>query len=148
MIKISIPESLFIKQKVFYTGNAAENMIIEGKQSVVVFFESKDSEQIPIAESEQLFKILTACKLSKDEVLLINTAFNHSVLSALRAVYPVKVVLLFGDISVSNNMKLQNYVTVTLDGISLLKSEALPVLVSSVDKKKKLWIELQKIFGL
>ena len=148
MIKITQPETLLSKQKVFSINNLVENKLVGGKQSVVVFFENKGIEPLPAAEKEQLFKILTACKLKEEDVLLINTEFNKTSLSVLRASYPVKVAIAFGDIAFSKNIQPKNYHALFVDNIRLLKSEALPLLMSKPDKKKLLWAELQKIFEL
>lgn len=148
MIKITQPESLFNTKKVFNINNAVKSKFIEGKQTVAVFFENKSVEQLPAAEKEQLFKILTACKLKEEDVLLVNTAFEKETLSGLRTAYSLKAAIVFGDAAISKNMQLKNYHALLIDNISLLKSEALQILMVKPDKKKLLWAELQKIFEL
>lgn len=115
-------------------------------KTVVVFFEDKNNEQLPATENEQLFKILTACKLKEEDVLLLNTAFQKHTLATLRTVYALKAVIVFGDVAISKNMQLKAYQALFVDNIRLLKSEALQVLMIKPDKKMLLWKELQKIF--
>ena len=148
MIKITQPAVLFNRQKIFAVSNAVENKLVTENKTVVVFFENKITEQLPPAEKEQLFKILTACKLKEEEVLLQNTAFQKETLSGLRMVYPIKAAIVFGDAVISKNIQLKNYQSLFMDNIRLLKSETLQVLMVKPDKKKLLWAELQKIFEL
>ncbi len=153
MLKLSNPALLWAKQKLVKTGTGVQNKSqtgIEVKQGkeVVIVYRFTNGDFLAGEERTQLLKILGACKLKEDDVVLINEVQVQNVsLSWLRSNFPLKTLLLFGDIEISKNFQLKKYFTYNLDGLQIVKSEPIAKLLTSGADKKALWEELKKIFG-
>lgn len=153
MLKLSNPALLWAKQKLVKTGTGVQNKSqtgIEVKQGkeVVIVYRFTNGDFLAGEERTQLLKILGACKLKEDDVVLINAVQVQNVsLSWLRSNFPLKTLLLFGDIEISKNFQLKKYFTYNIDGLQIVKSEPIAKLLTSAADKKALWEELKKIFG-
>ncbi len=153
MLELSHPELLLKRDKVMIT-NAIGSTIqmgvqLKGLKGVMIVFHSPKSEFLEGEERSQLMKIVSACKLAEDDVMLINTAFAKNVsFSWLKNNLGAKAILVFGEIPLSNNLNLRKYEAYTIDGVRMVKSEGLTKLLGSQPDKKALWDQLRKIFGI
>ncbi len=142
MIKLEKPQILFEKSKI-YRNNAASGAInSNGKKEVLVLVEG-GPEQIKAEEKEQLLKILGACKLKEEDVLM-QGIYDAQV----RKAAGVTKVIVFGEVHFSGNMQLPKVRLVNVDGLSVIKTEALSKISKSDAAKKALWLELKKMFGI
>ena len=154
MIELNRPELVFDKQKVYSTGSDVENKTMTGVEvksgkEVVILFSQAPGETLQGEERSQLLKIITACKLKEEDIVLVNTAFAPNVsLSWLRKNFPVKTVMVFGDMALSKNLVLKKYFAYSIDGLKLVRSEPLARLLKSDADKKALWGELKKVFEI
>jgi len=154
MLQITQPATIFNKQKIYSTGNGVENKTMTGVEvkagkEVVILFSQPTSETLKGEERTQLIKIITACKLKEEDIVLVNTAFAKTAsLSWLRGNFPVKTVIVFGEIAVSKNLQLKKHVAYNIDGIKMVKSEPLTKLLTSGADKKALWEELRVVFEI
>lgn len=154
MLQIRRPATIFDKQKVYSTGNGVENKTMTGVEvktgkEVVILFSQPATEILKGEERTQLIKIITACKLKEEDIVLVNTAFaKTALLSWLRKNFPVKTLIVFGEIAVSKNLSLKKHIAYNIDGIKMVKTEPLTKLLTSGADKKALWEELRVIFGI
>ncbi|HLP51310.1 MAG TPA: hypothetical protein VK154_10530 [Chitinophagales bacterium] len=154
MLQLTSPSLIFNKKKLFKTAVAVENsktVGIEGKDAAetVLLFTSEAGELLKGEERTQLMKIVSACKLKEDDVVLVNASFAKNLsLAWLRKSFPVKTLIVFGDMEISKNLKLRKHYAYTIDGVQMLKSEPLQKLFKSDADKKALWMELKKVFGV
>lgn len=154
MLEISNPVQLFAKQKVVNTNSNVENQLLTGIEvkigkEIVVVYRFDGGEFLAGEERTQLLKILDACKLKEEDVVLINTAKVKSFsLAWLRSNFPVQTLLVFGEIEISKNFQLKKHFTCSIDGLKIVKGEALTKLIKSPNDKKALWEELRKVFGI
>jgi hypothetical protein len=154
MLQITRPDLIFEKQKLFRTQRDVENkdkrgiQIKDGKE-VIVLYSSPDNEALAGEERTQLFKIVNACKLKEEDVVLVNAAFakNFSI-NWLKSNFWLKTVIVFGDIALSKNLVIRKHVAYNIDGVNIVKSESLTKLLTSAADKKALWEELRKVFGV
>jgi hypothetical protein len=154
MLELSNPALLWAKQKLVKTSTGVQNKSITGievKQGkeVVVVYRFTAGEFLAGEERTQLLKILGACKLKEEDVVLINVAQVQNVsLSWLRSNFPIKTLLVFGDIEISKNFQLKKYFTYNIDGLQIVKGEPIAKLLTSGADKKALWEELKRVFGV
>ncbi len=154
MLQITRPDLLFAKQKVFNITTGVENpkpIGIQGKKGseTVILYSFTSREILGGEERTQLFKILTACKLTESEVTLVNLAFApQASVSWLRSQFPVKTLIIFGDLPVGRNLRVSKNHTFNIDGINVIRSESLTTLLTSAADKKALWEELKIVFGV
>ena len=154
MLEISNPVQLFSKQKLIKTNSHVENKptagieVKKGKE-VVILYRFDGGEFLAGEERAQLLKIMGACKLKEEDVVLVNTAVAKSItLTALRERFALKTLLVFGEIAVSQNFELKKYHTYQLDGLQIVKSEPIAKLIKSPADKKALWEELKGVFKI
>ena len=154
MIQISRPALVFDKQKIYRTQSDVEKKAlqgIEGKDGnkIMVLFSSATSETLQGEERTQLLKILTACKLKEDDVILVNAAVTkNSSLKWLRKNFQLHTLIVFGEIEISKNLALKKYHTYHIDGLQIIKSEPIAKLIKSAPDKKALWEELKGVFKI
>jgi hypothetical protein len=153
MLQIVHPAQFFGNQKVMkisgVAGKTCPGLEGAGLKGVMVVFSSENAEFLNGEEREQLMKIIGACKLKEEDVMLVNTAFGKNVnFSWLKNKFNAKVMILFGDVALSNNLLVKKHRAYTIDGVRLVKSEDLSKLLKSQPDKKALWDELRKIFGI
>ncbi|MFN8286183.1 MAG: hypothetical protein U0V74_05490 [Chitinophagales bacterium] len=142
MIKLEKPHILFEKSKIYRNSPTSTGNTVNGKKTVLVLVEG-GAEAIAAADKEQLLKILAACKLKEDHVLIQGTYD-----AALRKASAVNNVIIFGEVPFSANMQLPKMKMVKIDGLAVIKAEALSKISKSDAGKKALWMELKKMFGL
>jgi len=127
-----------------------------GKNKKAVCFLSyyPEAEYIPDPELAFLKRIMGACKLTLDDIALVNTARTTLVLEELRQQLRPDIVFLWGGIppGIPEFSGMLDLTEKTIGGIRIL-----PVLQTGAmsreneegkELKKKLWVELKKIFGL
>src|ERR1043165_2100827 len=154
MLQISRPDLLFSKQKLFNTGTGVENVKGTGIQAqngkeVVALYSFAAKAHLEGEERTQLFKILTACKLKEEDVVLGNLAFaSQASVNWLRQQFPVKTLIIFGDLPVGRNLQVAKCHTFIIDGVNIVRSEPLSKLLTSAADKKSLWDELKVVFGV
>ena len=152
MLQLSNPSQLFNQQKIFSLNADVEKIFhkgIELKQGkeIIILYRFDADEFIKGDERVQLLKILSACKLKEEDVVVINTAVAENIsLSWLRNNFPVNTLIVFGEIKLTNNLQFKKHIAYNIDGIQIVYSEPITKLLSSANDKKALWIELKKIF--
>lgn len=155
MLQLTTPSLVFNNKKVYKTAVNAENTEkstgVQGNDAkeVVILFTSDANELLTGEERAQLLKIVNACKLKEEDVILVNAAFAKDVsLTWLRKSFAVKTLIIFGEMEISRNLKLRKHYAYNIDGLQIVKSETLQKLFKSDADKKGLWMELKKMFGV
>ncbi len=153
MLQLTHPERLFFNQKVMKINAIVEKntagVELKGLKGVVVVFSSPKAEFLQGAEREQLMKIINACKLKEEDVLLVNTAFaKNADFNWLKNTCNARVIIVFGDIKLSANLQLRKHFAYSIDNLHIVKSDEFNALFSSPPAKKALWDELRHIFGI
>lgn len=118
-------------------GNQLLNKAPKPTSEFLILFDNSNEETMKASESEFLQKILSAVKIDLNAVDLINVNIVEPELSLYKKVisftsqYPLEVT--------------DKYKLVSNDQMILL-ADGLTTIASSVDLKKKLWVELQGMF--
>lgn len=112
----------------------------------------KDAQALHINEQDLTFlaNILQACKLSINEVAIINTQQQSPSYQDLQTQFNSKVLLLFGikqdDIGLPINFP--NYQIQSFNQQSYLVGPALSIIAAQKDEKMQLWTSLKKLFNV
>lgn len=152
MIHLQMPELLFAKNKLYKiaTNNTAavpEAVAANSNAHTVAVYESKG--ELSPAESEQLQKLLAACKLNASDVVLLNADSLTLNLGSLQGIMPrLQKVLLFGKVEGFTNFVPDKNRCYDLNGLKLLNAAPLSVLLTNANEKKQLWPELKEMFGV
>lgn len=154
---LSNPSLLYKKQALYvidghsvFDVNQPGVRLKRGKE-IVLLYHSPGLTEPPTEEWQQLIKILGACKLTEDDVVCINTATVSGLSwSSISKALPVNLVIMFGDLTryLSANIQVRKHFTYNLNGIQLVKTEPLSVLLKSQADKGNLWTCLRGIFKL
>lgn len=118
----------------------------QNNKNVTILYEHE--HDLPTTEKELLLKILSAVKLSLNDIALINTSHNSSEQHyELFSQFKTNKLVAFGTdkhplISEEN----EQYQIIVKDGVTILKSHNLKEISADVEKKKSLWTELKKMF--
>ncbi len=154
MLELTNPVLLFNKQKLVNLKSPVGNSLIAGIEAnkgkeIVILYRYEGSEFLTADDKNQLLKILSACKLKEEDVVLINTAVEkNSSLRWLRKNFRLRTLIVFGDIEISPNLTLKKYFTYRIDGLQIIKSEPIAKLIKSAPDKKALWEELKGLFKI
>ena len=154
MSQLTSPQMLFAKQKLFSIATEAQNNATKGivgnnQSKVAALFCYPKTEILEGEERIQLVNILAACKLSEAEVVFVNTAFiPQFALSNLRSLFPLQIIIQFGNFAISNNLNLSRHKSYTVDNIQFIKTESLETLIKDKKLKGQFWAELRKIFSI
>lgn len=155
MLELTSPGLIFARKTVIKTPTGLENAPnaagIQGNDAAqtVILFNNEADELLKGDERTQLMKIVAACKLKEENVLLVNAAYAKGVsVDWLRKKYPVSKLIVFGDFEISRNLKLKKHWAYTIDGLQIVKTEPINRLFKSDADKKALWMELKKMYGV
>ncbi len=149
MLEINHPVLLFQNQKIFVKKrqNLPKNEWLKGADVVVIFFE-KNNEWKQDWE-EMLNKLVAACGFKPENMLRINVASERFVLSEIQKEINTKLMLLFGDFSITNNMsEIPRNFPFCLSGSVIIRTVDLSGIVTDKIQKSKLWGALQSGLNL
>lgn len=140
----SIPEKI-------KSGTGSINYLGNNKKHVIILVSYSDTVYLPDEQLNFLTSILTACKLSLDDIAIINIHRTGPVsFKELFKAVPAKSVLFFnvipGAISLPINFPL--FQVQSFDGINYLTAPALDKIEKDKTLKMDLWTSLKKIFKL
>jgi hypothetical protein len=108
------------------------------------------ASDIPGSDMKFLTGILTACKLSLDDVLVLNVHGKDVNYKSLTSSYRSKYIILFGveASAISLPMIFPSFQPQLFSGTTYLTGPALHEMESDPLLKSKLWVTLKKIFNL
>lgn len=126
---------------------------IEGanKQKTIVVVNDKSQGLIKETNKAFLEKILSAAKLSLNDIAICNNSINGITVEAVSKQTPVEKVILFGPGAFEVGIKdaqIPKYELKTNKGISFLCCDNLEIIQADQNKKKALWLGLQRMFQL
>ena len=113
--------------------------------SVIVLVNDRNSEALDKEQEELLLKILKAVGVSKENMLLVNTAFTKIDNTFLQSLNATKILQFYPDYDLAESPT-PLYSTVIDNGKIRLISDPLNDLIYDLNKKKMLWNALQKMF--
>jgi hypothetical protein len=126
----------------------------ENSRSICFLANNPEEDFLPSEQYEFLKKMLAVCKLSLNDIALLNIAHISFDLAELRVQLHPRILFLWGITPVSVGLKsgLPDFSISAIDGMSVI-----PVLspdtmsgnrLESTDFKQRLWICLKKLFNL
>ncbi|TRX49477.1 hypothetical protein FNH22_27050 [Fulvivirga sp. M361] len=113
--------------------------------SVIVLVNDRNNEALNKEQEELLLKILKAVGISKENMLLVNTAFTKVDNIILQSLSATKILQFYPDYDLAESPTAL-YSTVIDNGKTRLISDPLNDLIYDLSKKKMLWNALQKMF--
>lgn len=131
--------------------NDGINFLGNNKKQVVVIVNYADAVHLPDAQLNFLTSILTACKLSLDDIAIVNIGHTEEI--NFRTIFkevPAQSALLFGVSTESLLLPLNfpNFQVQFFDNINYLTSPTLDLIESDKSLKTQLWTSLKKLFKL
>ena len=131
--------------------NEGISFLGNNNKQVVVLVNYADTVHLPDAQLNFLTSILTACKLSLDDIAIVNTGHTEAI--SFRTLFkevPAQSVLLFGVATESLLLPLNfpNFQVQFFDNIYYLTSPSLDLIESDKSLKTQLWNSLKKLFKL
>ncbi len=120
------------------------------KKGVLILVKYEDVLYLPEKEFAFLTNILSACKLSMDDIGILNIQINAIAdFQSLIKKLPCNIILMFGISSteIGVPMLIPNYQVQTYNEHTFLSALTLATLEQDVAEKKKLWTSLQKLFN-
>ena len=150
MLELSLPDTLFNKQKVFSLNNGVLSPNIEENKRKAVIVYDLPAEVLPQPIKEMLEKLIQACQFKPEETIYLNARFaGDTSLGQLQSTYSPAMVLLFGEPNISRNLpKLKKNFAYELNGVKVLNAENLDMLVKNDAAKKTLWGALKKMLSV
>lgn len=127
------------------------NYLGNNKKHVVILVNYPNAVYLPDAQLNFLTNILTACKLSLDDIAIINMQQMGAVgFKELFKAVPAKSVLLFNVIpeAIALPINFPLFQVQSFDGISYLTAPALTEIEKDKSLKTELWTSLKKLFKL
>jgi hypothetical protein len=120
------------------------------KKQIAVIVDYSDAAFIPDEQLLFLTNILTACKLSLDDIAIINFNKANCSYKQLQDICKAKTVLLFGlnAENISLPLKFPNFQVQLFDGVNYLSSPSLEIIEKEKPQKSQLWSALKKLFQL
>jgi hypothetical protein len=138
-----VPAELAIQSSLRYLGKNARNIAILVNIPDVVY--------LPEKELDFLVGIMSACKLSMNDIAIINLASNERLdYGSIKKQLPYDKIFLFDVATSSLQIPLQvpHYQIQKYDQVVFLLAPSLAELENNREEKKKLWMSLKKIFDL
>jgi hypothetical protein len=121
------------------------------KKQIIVLVNYADAMYLPDTQLNFLTSILTACKLSLDDIAIVNTGKTGPVnFKSLLKKIPAQSVLLF-DVStesLSLPLNFPNFQVQFFDNVNYLTSPGLELIEKDKVLKTQLWTSLKKLFKL
>jgi hypothetical protein len=147
------PGTIEIRNKSEELNSKKESIAFLGnnKKQVVVIVNYADSMHLPDTQLNFLTSILTACKLSLDDIAIVNMSNIDSInFKNLFKQIPAQSVLLFDVATESLSLPLNfpNFQVQFFDNINYLTSPSLDIIEKDKALKTQLWNSLKKLFKL
>jgi hypothetical protein len=145
LLKSLYPETLVGTMEPFWGGNG---------RFISFLCYYPDQDFLPEEQFIFLHKMLSACKLSMDDIVLINTGRLSFTFDELRKQCQPVIIFLWGirPDSLGLNTDLPDFTISTIDGISVVQIPSPDVMIgtdnSGHDLKQQLWACLKKLFNL
>lgn len=147
-MQINSPQTLFQKQKI-YRIKKEQSLTVQDRPIKVIVLYENESAELPVSLADMLNKLILACKFNKEEALYINNKINPVSLAILYSTYQPEVILIFGEMKLSNNLAgLKKNYPYEINGVKILRTETLESLEKIKAEKSALWESLQQMFGL
>ncbi|HRX93556.1 MAG TPA: hypothetical protein P5158_05535 [Chitinophagaceae bacterium] len=120
------------------------------QKNTVVIVSYPDKTSLPEDEKKFLTDILSACKLSMDDVAIINTEENAPDYKMLVDQYKCRNILLFGisPLSIGLPFDFPEFQVQPFQNINYLSSPPLHEMENDKIVKSKLWVCLKRIFSI
>ena len=121
------------------------------KRGIILVVNNKEAAYLPGDQLDFLMEILSACKLSMEDVALINIANRPSFhYHEITGNMNVKTVFIFGNMlgEIGLPFKIPDFQVQLFKNQKYLFSPALDVVESDAQLKKKLWEALKNIFSI
>ena len=132
-------------------GERSINYLGNNNKQVVILVNYTDTVYIPDEQLNFLTSVLTACKLSLDDVAILNTNQIGSIpFKELYKTVPAKSVLLFDIMTeaISLPINFPLFQVQSFDGINYLTAPPLDKIEKDKSFKMDLWTSLKKLFKL
>lgn len=143
MISVSEPRLLFERNQLYHIGKPTVPAIAE----VIVIYPGLST--ISTDEQTQLQKILSACKITKEQAAMYGAEVQRISLAELASRYNCKRVLIFGDVELGVNINLPKGKTTICGDWMLLKTDSLQkMLTAKPQEKQQLWEQLKMLFSI
>ncbi len=145
LIKYLYPETL-VGETAFFLG--------KNLKRISFLVHCPEFDFLPEDQIVFLFKMLSACRLSLDDIAVINNARMPLTLHDLRQRWQPATIFLWGvrPDSLSLDIDLPDFAISTVDGISVIKVPTPDILIGNdaagQDLKQRLWTCLKKLFTL
>lgn len=144
--------SLYANEDIYFIPSHSEKTYIPlGKNFKHCVIIVNDSYNTFIEETNLTFleNILKAIQYSLDDITLINFHHHKTSFQEIKKQYSPKHIVLFDvnafHLGIENEHILQ-YESTEIDNIQLISAESLTIIQKNIDKKKALWMALQRIF--
>ena len=150
MLELSLPDTLFNKQKVFSLNNGVLSPHIEENKRKAVIVYDLPAQVLPEPIKAMLDKLIQACQFKPEETIYLNARYaGDTSLGQLQSTYSPTMVLLFGEPNISRNLpKLKKNLAYEFSGVKVLNAESLELLVKNDAAKKTLWGVLKKMLDI
>ncbi|MBL7778672.1 MAG: hypothetical protein JNK66_10335 [Chitinophagales bacterium] len=142
MISLQDPAALLSGQKLYFfsgtsTGKAADVIVLHTGTAL-------NNE-----EQTQLQRILAACKIATENVVVLPVSTGRVALVTLAATYNARKAIIFGDVHVGSNIQLPKGKVVQIGEWMLLKTDSLQkMLTAKPQEKQQLWEQLKMLFSI
>ena len=134
--------------------NAAYQFLGENNRSICFLANYPEGDFLPVDQLEFLKKMLAACKLSLNDIALLNIARQSVNITDLRLQLHPQILFLWGILPATAGLKsgMPDFNVTMFDGMSIIPV-ASPGLMSgirpeSTELKQRLWACLKKLFTL
>jgi hypothetical protein len=127
------------------------NILGNNQQKILILVADDETLYLPDEQLNFLMGILTACKLTMQDVAILNTKKNTNLsYTALAAGLKTETIILFGVETSIISLPLQfpPYQIQAYNNQTYLSAPSLPVLQNDKAEKTKLWLCLKQLFSL
>lgn len=143
MIELKVPQFLLEKQKLMQVSAGSADKALSSKKAKVVLIYNHNGDQLPVSQKEMLDRLVVACKFDKSETAYLNCFEHQYKLGFVLSAYSPSLVLVFGDISLSQNIvrMVKNH-AYEISGAIVIRTESIDNLEKVKGEKSKLWDSL------
>lgn len=142
MISLHDPAALLSGQKLYFFSGTST-----GKVADVIVLHTGTA--LNNEEETQLQRILAACKIATENVVVLPVNTGRVALVTLAATYNARKAIIFGDVHVGSNIQLPMGKVVQIGEWMLLKTDSLQkMLTAKPQEKQQLWEQLKMLFSI